>query len=230
MRGFDAAVCGCAARNSARWRHPKTISWTPILIIRYSHYDTLGVSRNASQKDIKEAFLKKSLKFHPDRNPHADAAKYFTKCANAYDVLKKVKSRQEYDYSLRPSLNPNYKSGPSNPYGHSYYGTGSARYKRSPWESRTYSGNPFQDGFDRQTQWEQHRASYGYTYDQKNSSWERQRAKHGNPFEDANKQRWGRDEKYENLDQTPTYVKILLLLPVNLKLILLISFLFAMSR
>jgi molecular chaperone DnaJ len=62
------------------------------------YYDVLGVERNASAEDIKRAYRKKALEFHPDRNksdPHAEGK--FKEAAEAYDVLSDHDKRARYD-------------------------------------------------------------------------------------------------------------------------------------
>ncbi len=52
------------------------------------YYDVLGVSRSASDSELKKAFKKLAMKYHPDRNPDDDsAAEKFKEAAEAYDVL-----------------------------------------------------------------------------------------------------------------------------------------------
>ncbi|XP_069117961.1 uncharacterized protein [Argopecten irradians] len=114
---LTAAVCGCVTR-AGRWHHPKIYSWPAVLIIRSSHYDVLGVSSNATQKDIKAAFIDKSKQYHPDKNSQPNAKKMFAKCAEAYEVLGKEKSRSEYDAKLRESSTTynQYTSGAPDPF------------------------------------------------------------------------------------------------------------------
>ncbi len=62
------------------------------------YYDVLGVSRNADEKDLKRAFRKLAMQYHPDRNPDdADAEKKFKSINEAYEVLKDPQKRAAYD-------------------------------------------------------------------------------------------------------------------------------------
>uniref|UniRef100_A0A8B9LTN5 J domain-containing protein n=1 Tax=Astyanax mexicanus TaxID=7994 RepID=A0A8B9LTN5_ASTMX len=56
------------------------------------YYDVLGVSRSASQDDIKKAYRKLALRWHPDKNPDnkEEAERKFKEIAEAYEVLKRV--------------------------------------------------------------------------------------------------------------------------------------------
>ncbi len=61
-------------------------------------YEVLGVSRNAEAAEIKKAYRKLALKFHPDQNPgNADAEERFKEAAEAYGVLSDSSKRQQYD-------------------------------------------------------------------------------------------------------------------------------------
>lgn len=62
------------------------------------YYDLLGVSRGASDAELKKAYRKKALEFHPDRNPDdPQAEEQFKLCAEAYSILSDAHKRQMYD-------------------------------------------------------------------------------------------------------------------------------------
>ena len=60
------------------------------------YYSLLGVSKNASQDEIKKAFRKLAHKYHPDKNGSGDEAK-FKEANEAYQVLSKPEKRKQYD-------------------------------------------------------------------------------------------------------------------------------------
>lgn len=62
------------------------------------YYDVLGVQRGASEDEIKKAYRKMAIKYHPDKNPGDKAAEEsFKEAAEAYEVLGKADKRQRYD-------------------------------------------------------------------------------------------------------------------------------------
>jgi len=62
------------------------------------YYDILGVSKSSSQDEIKKAYRKVALKYHPDRNPDdKEAEDKFKEAAEAYDVLGNEEKRRKYD-------------------------------------------------------------------------------------------------------------------------------------
>ena len=62
------------------------------------YYEVLGIGRNSGEDEIKAAYRKLALKYHPDRNPGDKAAEEkFKEAAEAYDVLHDSQKRQIYD-------------------------------------------------------------------------------------------------------------------------------------
>lgn len=61
------------------------------------YYQILGVSRNASEKDIKQAYRRLARQFHPDVNPGKDANEKFKAINEAYEVLSDAETRRKYD-------------------------------------------------------------------------------------------------------------------------------------
>lgn len=62
------------------------------------YYEVLGVAKNATDAEIKRAYKKKAIEFHPDRNPdNKEAEEKFKEAAEAYDVLRDPQKRARYD-------------------------------------------------------------------------------------------------------------------------------------
>src|SRR5690554_7850854 len=62
------------------------------------YYEVLGVSRDADSKELKRAYRKLAMKYHPDRRPDdKDAEEKFKEATEAYEVLGDEQKRQAYD-------------------------------------------------------------------------------------------------------------------------------------
>ena len=62
-----------------------------------NHYETLGVSENVNNADLKKAFRKLSLETHPDKNPDPQATERFKEINSAYETLSDNEKRTDYD-------------------------------------------------------------------------------------------------------------------------------------
>lgn len=67
------------------------------ILAKRDYYDILGVPKDATERQIKKAFHKLALKYHPDRNKGPDAEAKFREIAEAYETLSDDKRRREYD-------------------------------------------------------------------------------------------------------------------------------------
>lgn len=103
------------------------------------YYDILGVSKNASDAEIKTAYRKQALKWHPDRNKSPQAAEKFKEINKAYEVLSDPKKKGVYDQYGSEAFE---RGG---------YGRAGGTYQQGPF-TYTYTnfggeGNPF-EGMD----------------------------------------------------------------------------------
>ena len=76
------------------------------------YYEVLGVDKSASTDDIKKAYRKLAMKYHPDRNPgDKTAEEKFKEVGEAYEVLSDADKRSRYDSygfaGVDPNFNPN---------------------------------------------------------------------------------------------------------------------------
>jgi molecular chaperone DnaJ len=72
------------------------------------YYEVLGVERDASEKEIKKAYRRVAMKFHPDRNPDdKDSEEKFKEASEAYEILSDSQKRNAYDQYGHDAVNGN---------------------------------------------------------------------------------------------------------------------------
>jgi molecular chaperone DnaJ len=72
------------------------------------YYEILGIGKNATEDDIKKAYRKMAMKYHPDRNPDSkDAESKFKEAKEAYEMLSDDGKRAAYDRYGHAGVDPN---------------------------------------------------------------------------------------------------------------------------
>lgn len=106
-------------------------------------YEILGVSRNANEAEIKKAYRKLALEWHPDRNKNANASEKFKEITKAYEILADAKKREMYNQYGESAF------APGSGFGQQAGGQQSGRYGPFSYTYTNYSGggSPF-EGFD----------------------------------------------------------------------------------
>jgi len=106
------------------------------MVTNKDYYEILGVSKDASDKDIKAAYRKLALKWHPDKHPEdkAQAEEKFKEINEAYQVLSDPKKRKQYDQFGHAAFDPASGMG-ANPF--------AGGFKQGPftWTYTTTSGD-----------------------------------------------------------------------------------------
>ncbi len=106
------------------------------------YYDILGTSKSASAADIKKAYRKLALEWHPDRNKSKEASDKFKEINEAYEILSNPKKKEAYDQFGHAAFSPGgeYAGGP-------FGGAASGAYKQGPF-TYTYTSTDQAGGFD----------------------------------------------------------------------------------
>ena len=76
------------------------------------YYEVLGVDKNASPDEIKKAYRKLAMKYHPDQNPgDKSAEEKFKEVNEAYEILSDADKKSRYDQFGFAGVDPNYGAG-----------------------------------------------------------------------------------------------------------------------
>lgn len=113
-----------------------------------NHYDTLNITPHANQNEVKSAYYKLTLQYHPDKNKSEYARQKFQDISDAYEVLSNYDQRKIYDRSLmlrqRPTVSTTTEQSRSH-YKDKVYSGSSKIYNFEAWTEAHY-GKQMQEG------------------------------------------------------------------------------------
>ncbi|KAI9277117.1 DnaJ domain-containing protein [Phascolomyces articulosus] len=104
------------------------------------YYKTLEISQDATEQDIKKAYRRLALKYHPDKNASPEAAEKFKNISRAYEILSDESTRRVYDNNISSSNNT------TTPSSSSYFNTmprQQQQQQRSYQQRHFYKNDPF---------------------------------------------------------------------------------------
>ncbi len=108
-------------------------------------YEVLGINKKATDKEIKSAYRKQALKWHPDRNKSSEATERFKEINKAYEVLSDPKKKQMYDQYGPEAFSRANPNQPGSGYGQSPF---TYTYTNFGGEGSPFEGFDFNGSFD----------------------------------------------------------------------------------
>ena len=97
MRWIRLGSVTNSARLNRRTRQARRVPFEHMATVKRDYYEVLKVSRGASAQEIKKAFLRLARELHPDVSDEPDAEARFREVTEAYEVLSKPETREQYD-------------------------------------------------------------------------------------------------------------------------------------